>query len=59
MDLATFDATEHPRLRQGDWLELIGPSRSLDDVAAASATNAYEVLTSLGRRFHRVYNRAA
>ncbi len=25
MDLTTFDATEHPSLRPGDWLELIEP----------------------------------
>jgi alanine racemase len=31
---------------------------SLDDVADAAGTNGYEVLTSLGRRFHRVYRTA-
>ncbi len=55
MDLTTFDATDHPALRPGDWLELIGPARDPDQVAAAAGTNAYEVLTSLGRRFHRIY----
>ncbi|MEO9190244.1 MAG: alanine racemase [Acetobacteraceae bacterium] len=58
MDLATFDATEHPALRQGDWLELIGPHRTADDVALAAGTNGYEILTSLGRRFHRIYRPA-
>jgi alanine racemase len=59
MDLATFDATDHPGLAPGDWLELIGPARTPDDVAAAAGTNGYEVLTSLGRRFHRIYRPAA
>ena len=59
MDLATFDATDHPALRPGDWLELLGPRRTPDDVAEAAGTNGYEVLTSLGRRFHRVYRPAS
>ena len=29
-----------------------------DEVAAAAGTNGYEVLTSLGRRFHRIYRPA-
>jgi len=54
MDLTTYDATDHPGLRVGDWLELIGPARPLADVAEAAATNEYEILTALGRRYHRV-----
>jgi alanine racemase len=56
MDLSTFDVTEHPTLAVGSWLEVIGPGCPPDDVAIAAGTNAYEVLTSLGRRFHRVYS---
>ncbi len=55
MDLTTYDATEHPALAPGDWLELIGDGGP-DEVAAAAGTNGYEILTSLGRRFHRVYS---
>jgi alanine racemase len=55
MDLTTYDATDHPGLAAGDWLELIGPGHSPDQVAEAAGTNGYEVLTSLGRRFHRRY----
>jgi alanine racemase len=58
MDLTTFDATEAPGVVPGSWLELIGPAQTVDDVAAAAGTNGYEVLTSLGRRFHRVYRPA-
>lgn len=58
MDLTTFDVTDHPDIVPGSWLELIGPSRTPDDVAAAAGTNGYEVLTSLGRRFHRIYRPA-
>jgi alanine racemase len=55
MDLTTFDATGCPGVRPGAELELLGPHQSPDDVAAQSGTNGYEVLTSLGHRFHRVY----
>jgi alanine racemase len=55
MDLTTFDVTEHPAVQPGSWLEVLGPHLTPDDVAAAAGTNGYEVLTSLGRRFHRVY----
>jgi alanine racemase len=55
MDLTTFDVTDHPAVQPGCWLEVLGPHRSLDDVAADAGTNGYEVLTSLGRRIHRVY----
>jgi len=55
MDLTTFDVTEAPGVVPGAWLEIIGPSQSPDDLAMAAGTNGYEVLTSLGRRFHRTY----
>ncbi len=58
MDLTTFDVTDHPTIVPGCWLELIGPGRTPDEVAAAAGTNGYEVLTSLGRRFHRIYRPA-
>jgi alanine racemase len=58
MDLTTFDVTDHPAIVPGCWLELIGPRRTPDDVATVEGTNGYEVLTSLGRRFHRIYRAA-
>jgi alanine racemase len=58
MDLTTFDVTDHPAVQPGCWLEVLGPHLSPDDVAVAAGTNGYEVLTSLGRRFDRVYRTA-
>jgi alanine racemase len=55
MDLTTFDVTDHPAIAPGTWLELIGPSRTVDAVAETAGTNGYEILTSLGPRFHRIY----
>lgn len=43
-------------LREGDFVELLGPSQSLDDVAADAGTIAYEILTQLGRRHQRIYS---
>ncbi|MEO1207585.1 MAG: alanine racemase [Pseudomonadota bacterium] len=56
MDLVTLDVgmLETPPVR-GDLVELIGPNLSLEAVGAAAGTIGYEILTSLGRRFHRVY----
>ncbi len=58
MDLTTFDVTGHPAAQPGSTLELLGPAQTPDDVARDAGTNGYEVLTSLGRRFHRIYRRA-
>lgn len=58
MDLTTFDVTDAANVGAGSWLDLIGPSQTPDDLAVAAGTNGYEILTSLGRRFHRVYQPA-
>ena len=55
MDLTTFDVTEAPGAQPGTWLELIGPANPIDALAAQAGTNAYEVLTNLGRRYGRTY----
>ena len=41
--------------RRGDFATLIGDGMSVDDLAAGMGTIGYEVLTHLGRRYHRVY----
>jgi alanine racemase len=57
MDLITLDVTGiDPALaRPGAFVELIGPAQDVDAVAAAAGTIGYEILTSLGPRYHRVY----
>lgn len=55
MDLTTFDASACPDIAPGDWVELIGPHQSADDLAARCGTIGYEVLTSLGARIPRIY----
>ncbi|WP_292175517.1 alanine racemase [Mesorhizobium sp.] len=57
MDSIVLDISALPvdQLGEGDLVELIGPSQSLDDAAAHAGTIGYEVLASLGARFHRRY----
>jgi alanine racemase len=55
MDLATFDATDHPGLTVGSEIELIGPKIPPDEVAGWAGTNGYEILTSLATRAPRLY----
>ncbi len=37
------------------WVELIGPNITIEQVGARAGSIGYEVLTRLGRRFHRIY----
>jgi alanine racemase len=57
MDLMAIDVTDvDPRaIYRGDLVTLIGDGLTLEDVAGAAGTIAYEVLVNLGRRFHRAY----
>lgn len=57
MDLITVDVTDvpEPLVQTGAWAELIGPHRTVDQVAAEAGTIGYEVLTSFGPRYLRVY----
>ena len=60
MDLVMFDVTDVPPelARRGGWVELIGARFTVDDAAALAGTIGYEILTSLGRRYYRIYTRA-
>jgi alanine racemase len=57
MDVLAVDVTElaEGTVRRGDFATLIGDGVSVDDLAAGMGTIGYEVLTDLGRRYHRVY----
>jgi len=60
MDLIAIDVTDLPEgaVRRGDLATLIGDEIGVDDLAEAARTIGYEVLTGLGRRYHRVYRTA-
>ncbi|OLP55935.1 alanine racemase [Rhizobium rhizosphaerae] len=55
MDLTMFDVTDVPGARAGDYVELFGPNLSITQAAAAAGTIDYELLTSLGHRYDRLY----
>lgn len=57
MDLIAVDITDlkEGAARRGDLVTLIGDDLTVDAVAAEAGTIGYEVLTNLGRRFHRVW----
>jgi alanine racemase len=57
MDLISLDITELPRgaVKRGDFATLLGEGITVDDLAERAGTVGYEILTRLGRRYHRVY----
>lgn len=57
MDLTIFDVTDLPEsaVVAGDYVELFGKNVAVDDVARASGTIGYEILTSMGLRHERRY----
>ena len=56
MDLVTIDITGFSgEIGEGTMVEVIGPNRTIDDVATDAGTIGYEILTSLGRRYRRRY----
>jgi alanine racemase len=60
MDLFTVDVTDlgEGKARRGDFATLIGEGLNVDDLATSMGTIGYEVLTNLGRRYHRTYKGA-
>jgi alanine racemase len=61
MDLATFDVSvvDPAALHPGAMIELLGDHYGVDDAAADAGTIGYEILTSLGSRYHRVNRQPA
>lgn len=57
MDLLTVDvsAIAPETLDVGDFVEIIGPTITIQTLAKRASTIDYEILTSLGTRFHRIY----
>jgi alanine racemase len=57
MDLMAIDITDLPdkTARRGHMVTLIGEGISVDELAHHFGTIGYEVLTSLSRRYARIY----
>ncbi len=54
MDLITVDVSTVKDIKEGTWVEIMGPAVSLDAVAQKANTIGYECLTRLGARLERV-----
>jgi alanine racemase len=61
MDLAVFDvsAVDPSVARPGGFIELLGDDYGVDAAARDAGTIGYEMLTALGRRYHRIYRGAS
>ena len=57
MDLIALDVTDvaAERAKRGGLVTLLGEGIGVDDLADRAGTIGYEVLTSLGRRYRRIY----
>ena len=57
MDLTTIDITNVPieDCFLGQKVEIIGKHNTPDDLARLAGTIGYEILTSLGKRYNRIY----
>ena len=57
MDLITLDVSAVPedQAQPGSLVQVLGPKQSPDELAVFAETNGYEILTSLGPRYRRVY----
>jgi alanine racemase len=53
MDLLTVDVTDLKEVPVA--LDILGPHQTVDDLAEAAGTIGYEILTSLGARYERLY----
>ena len=60
MDLLTFDvsAIDPALVHPGASIELLSDEYGVDQAAADAGTIGYEILTALGRRYHRIYRDA-
>ena len=58
MDLLALDVTEiAPDVAcAGRMVDLLGPDHGVDELAQEAGTIGYEILTALGRRYHRIYS---
>lgn len=57
MDLCAFDVSDVPSstLAKAHWVEMLNKQIQVDHIARSAGTIGYEILTSLGNRYERVY----
>ena len=61
MDLITLDVSKVPpdQAVPGGFVDLISDRHPVDALAEEAGTVGYEILTALGRRYHRIYSHGA
>lgn len=57
MDLVAVDTSDSGYVERGEVVEMIGPTITIDDFAAAAGVSGYEILTGLGQRCYRRYQK--
>ncbi|MFY9465661.1 MAG: bifunctional UDP-N-acetylmuramoyl-tripeptide:D-alanyl-D-alanine ligase/alanine racemase [Sediminibacterium sp.] len=55
MDMAMIDVTDVPQVKPGDIVEVFGSNIPVQELAKATGTIAYEIMTSISQRVKRVY----
>ena len=50
-----MDSRHIKQSQVGAFVDFIGPSQTIDQIALSAGTIDYEFLTRLGQRFHREY----
>jgi len=55
MDAVTLDVGHIAHIQAGETVEVMGPHQDADTLATAAGTIGYEILTDLGKRYHRTY----
>ncbi|HJV20066.1 MAG TPA: bifunctional UDP-N-acetylmuramoyl-tripeptide:D-alanyl-D-alanine ligase/alanine racemase [Sediminibacterium sp.] len=55
MDMTMIDVTDVPEVRSGDIVEVFGSNIPIQELARATGTIAYEIMTSVSQRVKRVY----
>ncbi|MDD2792726.1 MAG: bifunctional UDP-N-acetylmuramoyl-tripeptide:D-alanyl-D-alanine ligase/alanine racemase [Sediminibacterium sp.] len=55
MDMTMLDVTDVPEVKAGDIVEVFGSNIPVQELAEATGTIAYEIMTSVSQRVKRVY----
>jgi alanine racemase len=55
MDMTMIDITDVPDVKEGDEVEIFGKHLTVQDMADAAGTIAYEIMTGISQRVKRVY----
>lgn len=55
MDMTMIDVTDIPEAREGDEVEVFGKQIPVQELASATGTIAYEIMTGISQRVKRIY----